>query len=192
MLDAVVAGEEIYSFLDGFSGYNQIRMALKDRDKTAFITEWGVYASTVMNFGLKNAPPTFQKWVMEIFGPYLTSFMKVFLDDFSVSGKKEDHLKHLRLCFEKCRESRLSLNPAKCAFAVKKGILLGHIISSEGIAIDPRKVEMIVKAPPPKTVKQVMRFIGQVKWHSRFLRYLAHVCIPLTQLTRKDTEFIWG
>ncbi|MCO5606372.1 hypothetical protein L7F22_060560 [Adiantum nelumboides] len=106
MLDSV-ARHEMYSFLDGFSGYNQIRMVPEDRDKTTFITEWGVFAYNVMGFGLKNAPPSFQKWVQAVFAPFLTTFMKVFLDDFSVFGKKEDHLKHLRLCLEKCREARL-------------------------------------------------------------------------------------
>ena len=118
LLDAV-AGHQMYSFLDGFSGYNQILMAPEDRDKTAFVTEWGVFASNVMTFGLKNAPPTFQKWVQEVFAPFLTTFMRVFLDDFSVFGNKSEHLGHLRLCFERCRLSRLSLNPAKCAFAVE-------------------------------------------------------------------------
>ncbi|MGC7965299.1 hypothetical protein ACP3WC_24220, partial [Salmonella enterica] len=63
---------------------------------------------------------------------------------------------------------------------------MGHIISKEGVSIDPRKVEAIRQAPEPKTLKQLTRFLGQVKWHSRFLRYLAHVCIPLTKLTKKD------
>ena len=59
-------------------------MAPEDRDKTAFVTEWGVFASNVMTFGLKHAPPTFQKWVQKVFEPFLTTFMRVFLDDFSV------------------------------------------------------------------------------------------------------------
>ncbi|MCO5580356.1 hypothetical protein L7F22_034222 [Adiantum nelumboides] len=117
--------------------------------------------------------------------------MSVFLDDFSVFGKKQEHLGHLRLCFQKCREFRLSLNLAKCAFLVKRGVILGHIISEEGVSIDPNKVEAIKKAPETKTVKQLGRFLGQIKWHNRFLRYLAHVCIPLTKLTKKDSVFEW-
>ena len=83
LLDAV-AGHQMYNFLDGFSGYNQISMAPEDRDRTAFVTQWGVFASNVMTFGLKNAPPTFEKWVQEVFAPFLNTFMRVFLDDFSV------------------------------------------------------------------------------------------------------------
>ena len=159
MLDTV-AGHEMYSFLDGFSGYNQVLMALEDRDKTTFVTEWGVFASNVMTFGLKNAPPTFQKWVQEVFEPFLTSFMRVFLDDFSVFGKKEDHLSHLRWCFEKCRMAGLALNPAKCAFAMKRGILLGQVISKDGMQVEDGKVVVIRDAPVPKTLRQVGRFVG--------------------------------
>ena len=181
----------MYIFLDGFSGYNQILMSPKDRDKTTFVTEWGVYASNVMTFGLKNAPPTFQKWVQEVFAPFLTTFMRVFLDDFSVFGKMSEHLFHLRLCFQKCRMSRLSLYPTRCSFAVKRGVLLGHIISEEGMQVDPRKVEVIQTAKPPSNVKELGRFIGHIKWHNRFLRYLSHVYVPLAKLTKKDARFVW-
>ena len=78
-------------------------MAPEDRDKTSFITKWGAFASNVMNFGLKNAPPAFQERIQEVFGPFLTSFMRVFLDEFSVFGTIQDHLYHLRLYFEKCK-----------------------------------------------------------------------------------------
>ncbi|MCO5573038.1 hypothetical protein L7F22_026803 [Adiantum nelumboides] len=94
-----VAGHEMYSFLDGFSGYNQICMAQEDQAKTAFIIAWGVFACTVMWFGLRNAPSTFQRDMFEIFGPYLTDFMRIFLDDLSVFGAQQEHLKHVRLCF---------------------------------------------------------------------------------------------
>ena len=88
ILDSIV-GHEIYTFLDGFSGYTQVLMAPKDRDKIAFITKWGAFASNDMNFGLKNAPPTFQKWIQEAFRPFLTLFMRVFLDEFSVIWKNK-------------------------------------------------------------------------------------------------------
>ncbi|MCO5613470.1 hypothetical protein L7F22_067747 [Adiantum nelumboides] len=166
-------------------------MAPEDEKKTAFITEWGVHASNVMTFGLKNAPPTFQNIVHLVFVEFLTTFKRVFLDDFSVFGKKQEHLQHLKLCFQKCREYRLSLNLVKCAFAIKRGFLLEHINSEEGISIDPRKVEAIRQALESKTLKQLTKFFEQVKWHNRFLRYLAHVCVPLTKLTKKDVIFEW-
>ena len=184
MLDAV-AGHEMYSFLDGFSGYNQVRMAFEDREKTAFITEWGAFASNVMMFGLKNAPATFQRMVQEIFYEYLTTFMRVFVDDFSVFGKQAEHLHQLMLCLEKCRQSKLKLNPAKCAFGVTSGVLLGHIVSKDGLAVDPRKVEVIRKLRTPSNIKELSRFLGQIKWHTRFMRYLSHIAYPLYALTKK-------
>ena len=99
--------------------------------------------AVVMMFGLKTAPTTFQRAITEIFGEYILVFMQVFLDDFSVYGTIADHLQHLQLCLERCRVSRLSLNPAKCAFGVTSGSLLGHIVSREGIAVDPNKVTAI-------------------------------------------------
>ena len=86
VLDAV-AGHEVYSFLDGFSGYNQIRMHPAGQEKTAFVTEWGVFVAVVMMFKLKTPPATFQRIIMEIFGEYIPTFMHVFLDDFAVYSR---------------------------------------------------------------------------------------------------------
>ena len=138
---------------------------------------------TVMWFGLRNAPATFQRDMIQIFGPYLTDFMRIFLDDLSVFGAKREHLSHLRLCFLKCWEVHFSLNPLKCAFAVKSGRLLGTVISAEGIAVDPDKISAIMKASPPATPRQCLGFLGQVRWHGRHLRFLAHIAAPLTALS---------
>ena len=115
VLDAV-AGHEVYSFLDGFNGYNQIRMHPDDQEKTTFVTEWGVFVAVVMMFGLKTTPTTFQRIIMEIFEEFIPAFMQVFLDDFAVYSKKGEHLDHLWLCLERCRGYRLSLNLVKCVF----------------------------------------------------------------------------
>ena len=105
--------------------------------------------------------------------------MQVFLDDFVVYSRKIDHFDHLRLCLERCRQGRLSLNPAKCAFGVTSGTLLGHIVSEEGIAVDPDKVKAILEAPAPLNAKALSRFLGQIRWHSRMIRYLADVATSL-------------
>ena len=162
VLDAV-AGHEMYSFLDGFCGYNQVCMHPEDQEKTAFVTEWGVFVVAVMMFGLKTAPTTFQRIISEVFEEYIPTFVQVFLDDFAVYEMCKDHLHYLRLCLEQCHAARLSLNPAKCAFDVTSGTLLGHIVSKEGIAVDPRKIEAIIKSPTPKNAKQLGRFLGQLR-----------------------------
>ena len=89
VLDAV-AGHEVYNFVDGFSGYNQIRMRPDDQEKMAFVTEWGVFVAVVMMFGLKTALATFQRIIMEIFGEYILGYMQVFLDDFWYTAGKQN------------------------------------------------------------------------------------------------------
>ena len=174
-----VAGHDCYSFLDGFSGYNQIRIYPDDQEKIAFVTEWGVFVAVVMMFGLKTTPATFQRIISEIFDDFIPTFMQVFLDDFTVYGQHTEHLQHLRLCLDRCRKARLSLNLAKCAFHVTSGALLGHIVSKEGITMDPAKVQAILHAPAPTTAKALNRFLGQIRWHSHMLRYLADFATPL-------------
>ena len=98
VLDAV-AGHEMYCFLDGFSGYNQVCMHPDDQEK-AFVTKWGVFVAVVMMFGLKTAPTTFQRIISEVFGEYIPTFMQAFLDDFAVYGRCKDHLHHPQLCLE--------------------------------------------------------------------------------------------
>ena len=97
----MVVGHEMFTFLDGFSRYNQIRMVEEDQEKTAFVTEWGVFVAVVMMFGLKTAPTTFQRIIMEIFAEYIPGFMQVLLDDFAVFGGRMEHLRHIRLCLQK-------------------------------------------------------------------------------------------
>ena len=85
---------------------------------------------------------------------------------------------HLRMCLEKCRGSRLSLNLAKCVFEVTSGALLGHVVSKEGIVVDSDKVKTILQAPTPSNTKVLSRFLGQIRWHSRMLRYLIDFATP--------------
>ena len=87
---------------------------------------------------------------------------------------------------------QMALNPYKCAIAVQRGKILRHIISKEGMAIDKDKTSAIQKAVAPKDAKGVLRVIGQVKWHNKYLWYLVDVTTPITYLTKQDVEFIWG
>ena len=97
---------------------------------------------------------------MEIFGEFIPAFMQVFLDDFAVYSQEGDHLQYLRLCLAKCRVYSLSLNPEKCVFEVSCGALLGHVVSNDGIAVDPHKVKAILEAPAPTTAKALSWFLG--------------------------------
>ena len=109
---------------------------------------------------------------------------------FVVYGTRGEHLGHLRLCLEQCRTSSLILNPTKCAFGVTSGALLGHIVSKEGITIDLNKIKAIIEAKTPTNAKILSCILGQIRWHSRMLRYLADFATPLRVVVHR-TPFKW-
>ena len=124
------AASAMYSFMDGFAGYNQIMMALVDKIKTAFITEWGVYCYKVMPFGLKNAGATYQRMAMTLFHDMMHKEIEVYVDDMMVkSATRVDHFEALDRFLARVEKYNLRLNPKKCIFGVTSGKLLRHIVS---------------------------------------------------------------
>ncbi|MCO5577550.1 hypothetical protein L7F22_031381 [Adiantum nelumboides] len=151
-----VAGREAYSFLDGFSRYNQLAIKPKDQHKTAFATEWGIFAYRVKPFGLTNALATFQRLMSHAFKEYLRQFLEIYMDDLCVHSLiRMDHIEHLTKIFEKCRLYWICLNPEKCVFMVRQGKILGHIVSKNKISTDMEKILVIVELPRPLRVKEV-------------------------------------
>nr|GEW23725.1 transposon Ty3-I Gag-Pol polyprotein [Tanacetum cinerariifolium] len=162
-----LASNEYYHFLDGFSGYFQIPIDLKDQEKTTFTCPYGTFAYYRMPFGLCNAPGTFQRCMMAIFHDMIEKTMEVFMEDFSVFGNPfQTCLPYLERTLKRCEDTNLCLNWEKSHFMVKEGIVLGHKISKEGIEVDKAKVDMIAKLPHPTTVKGIHSFLG----HSGFYR----------------------
>ncbi|MCO5564375.1 hypothetical protein L7F22_018035 [Adiantum nelumboides] len=159
MLDEI-AGHEMYSFMDGYSGYNELKIALEDREKTTFIPEWGVFMYLVMPFGLCNAPATFQRCMMEIFKEFLRKFLAIFVDDFTIYSTKKLHILFLEMVFLRCREKRICLNPFKSIFMVWKEQVLGHVVFKNGIEMDANKITCIQQARSPKNVSQLSLFLG--------------------------------
>ena len=140
----------MFSFMDGFSGNNQIRIAPEDQSKTTFLTPWGVFCYQVMPFGLKNARAIYQKAMVMIFHDMIHQELEVYVDDLIVKSRlKEGHIQDLKKVFERLRKYQLKLNPAKCTFGVTSGKLLGFLISQKGIEIDPSKIKAILKMPVP-------------------------------------------
>ena len=126
------------SFLDGFSGYNQIVVHPEDQEKTAFTTPWGTFKYSKMPFGLMNVGATFQRAMDISFVGEKDKFVLIYLDDITVfSSSHKDHLQHLKKFFLKCRQFGISVNPKKSQFALEEGKLLGHIVSAAGVKIDP-------------------------------------------------------
>ncbi|RVW63875.1 Retrovirus-related Pol polyprotein from transposon 17.6 [Vitis vinifera] len=138
-----------------------------------------------MPFGLCNAPATFQRCMVE-------RIMEVFMDDITVYGTSfEDCLSHLKDVFKRCIEKDLVLNWEKCHFMVNQGIVLGHVISKNGIEVDSAKVELIVKLPPPTNVKGIRQFLGHGGFYRRFIKDFSKISKPLCELLVKDAKFEW-
>ena len=134
-----MAGSALMSFMDGFSGYNQIKMAHKDMTKTTFTTEWGIYCYMVMPFGLKNARVTYQRMATTLLHDMTHNEIEVYVDDMIMKSKdRKGHIINLRKFFERIKKYRLRLNPQKCTFGVIARKLLGVLVSDKGIEVYPR------------------------------------------------------
>jgi hypothetical protein len=143
------AHSEALSFMDSFSGYNQIQIHLVDQYKIEFTTPWGTFSYRVMPFSLKNTGSTFQRTMRYIFHD-LARIILTYLDDLTTCSKKSiHHFKYLRVIFQWFRKYNIFLNPLKCLFCITTGRLLGLIVSQCGITVEPLKVQAITKIPPP-------------------------------------------
>ncbi|KAI5345569.1 hypothetical protein L3X38_013446 [Prunus dulcis] len=178
LVDAT-AGHELLSFMDAYSGYNQIFMHPPDSEHTAFITDKGLYCYNVMPFGLKNAGATYQRLVNKIFAGYIGNIMEVYVDDMLVKSRTaEDHLQNLSVMFGILKEYRMRLNPKKCAFSVSSGKFLGFMISQRGIEANPEKIKAIIDMERPKTTKDIQSLTGRVAALTRFISKATDKCVP--------------
>uniref|UniRef100_A0A2N9G208 Reverse transcriptase domain-containing protein n=1 Tax=Fagus sylvatica TaxID=28930 RepID=A0A2N9G208_FAGSY len=149
------AGHKLLTFMDAFSGYNQIVMDEGDQEKTSFITSRGLFCYKVMPFGLKNAGATYQRLMNRMFHDQIGRNVEVYVDDMLVKSKEEDgHLDDLRETFQTLRKYQMKLNPSKCAFGVYSGKFLGFMVSQRGIEANPDKIKAILEMQPPKNIKE--------------------------------------
>jgi hypothetical protein len=139
-----LAGAKVFSKVDLCSGYHQIKICLEDVPKTAFSTRYGLYEYLVMSFGLTNAPAHFMYLMNSVFMPEMDKFVVVFIDDILVYSKnEEEHEQHLWVILQRLRDHQLYAMFSKCAFWLKEVPFLGHVMSTEGIAVDPSKVQEV-------------------------------------------------
>jgi hypothetical protein len=186
VLDSLL-GKKFFSFLDGFSGYNQIKIAPQDQDKTTFTSPWGTFAYRVLPFGLCNAPTTFQRAVLGIFSDMLNDSMEIFMDDFTPYGVSfQEALENLEKVLKRCIQAQLSLSTEKCHMMMTEGIVLGHFISSQGIQVDPSKIQVIKNLPTPKTQTEVRSFLGHAGYYKRFIKNFSKIASPLFVLLMKN------
>ena len=173
------AEHKLLTFMDAFSGYNQIKMAKEDQEKTAFITSQGLYCYKVMPFGLKNAGATYQRLVNKMFGQQISRNMEVYVDDMLVKSKEElAHLDNLKETFATLKTHQMRLNPSKCVFGVASGKFLRFMVSQRGIEANSEKVRAIIDMTSPRTIKEVQKLTGRIAALNKFVSRATDKCLP--------------
>ncbi|GKE20065.1 putative reverse transcriptase domain-containing protein, partial [Tanacetum coccineum] len=186
-------GSSVYSKIDLRSGYHQLRVRDEDIPKTTFRTRYGHYEFQVMPFGLTNAPAVFMDLMNRVCKPYLDKFVIVFIDDILIySRNKEEHANHLRIILELLKKDKLYTKFSKCDFWISIVQFLGHIIDSQGIHVDPAKIEAVKNWAPPTTPTEIRQFLGLAGYYRRFIEGFSKIAKPLTKLTQKNKKYIWG
>ncbi|GJR93821.1 putative nucleotidyltransferase, ribonuclease H [Tanacetum coccineum] len=186
-------GSSVYSKIDLRSGYHQLRVREEDIPKTAFRTRYGHYEFQVMPFGLTNAPVVFMDLMNRMCKPYLDKFVIVFIDDILIySRNEEEHANHLRIILELLRKEKLYAKFSKCDFWIHIVQFLGHLIDSQGLHVDPAKIEAVKNWTSPTTPTEVRQFLGLAGYYRRFIEGFSKIAKPLTKLTQKNKSYIWG
>jgi hypothetical protein len=146
-----------------------------------------------MSFGLTNAPAHFMYLMNSVFMPELDKFVMVFIDDILIYSKtKEEHVEHLRIVLTRLREHQLYAKFSKCEFWLDTIPFLGHILSAQGVAVDPSKVKDILEWKPPTTVHQVRSFLGMAGYYRRFIPDFSKIAKPITELLKNHVKFVWS
>ncbi|GJZ78902.1 putative reverse transcriptase domain-containing protein, partial [Tanacetum coccineum] len=185
-------GSSVYSKIDLLSGYHQLRVREKDIPIMAFRTRYGHYEFQVMPFGLTNAPAIFMDLMNRVCKPFLDKFVIVFIDDILIYSKnKEEHKEHLRIILELLQKEKLYAKFSKCEFWLDFVKFLDHMINSQGVYMDPTKVEAIKSWSAPKSSIEVRQFLRLAGYYRRFIEGFSLIVKPLTKLTQKNKTYEW-
>ncbi|KAM2162751.1 hypothetical protein ACFX1Q_040507 [Malus domestica] len=185
------AGCEFMSFMDAYSGYNQILMNPPDQEHIAFTTERGLYCYKVMPFGLKNAGTTYQRLVNSMFTEQIGNSMEVYVDDMLVKSKHADqHITKLSETFTILKRYRTRLNSNKCDFGVGSGRFLGFMISQRGIEANLEKIKAILNIKELVTSKDIQSLTGKVAALTRFISKATDRCALFFKALKGSKKYI--
>jgi len=183
---------KMLSFLDAFSGYNQIKMHPNDESKTAFMTETCSYCYRVMPFGLKNAGATYQRLMDKFLAPMLGRNVQAYVDDMVVTSRERgQHAADLEELFATISKYRLKLNPEKCVFGVEAGKFLGFMLTERGIEANLDKCAAIIAMRSPTSVKEVQQLTGRMAALSKFVSAGGEKGHPYFQCLKRNSRFAW-
>ncbi|GJV09899.1 putative reverse transcriptase domain-containing protein [Tanacetum coccineum] len=186
-------GSSVYSKIDLRSGYHQLRVRDEDIPKTAFRTRYGHYEFQVMPFGLTNAPVVFMDLMNRVCKPYLDKFVIVFIDDILIySRNEEEHANHLRMILELLKKEKLYAKFSKCDFWIRIVQFLGHLIDSQGLHVDPAKIEAVKNwASPTTPTEKNKKYIWGEDQESAFQLLKQKLCeAPILALPEGNDDFV--
>ncbi|WVZ80504.1 hypothetical protein U9M48_027974 [Paspalum notatum var. saurae] len=186
-------GAKYFSKIDLRSGYHHMKIREEDIPKTAFVTRYGHHEFTVVPSGLTNAPAYFMNLMNLVLKEELDQFVLVFTDDILIYSKTcEQHEKHLRVVLEKLRKNQLYGKFSKCEFWLRKVALLGHVWTTQGVSVDPKKIEAVSNWKTPRNVTEIRRFLGLAKYYRRFIENFSKIAKPMTELLKDKVSFEWN
>ena len=159
----------------------------------AFSTRYGLYEFTVMSFGLTNAPVFFMSLMNTVFIEELDKFVMVFIDDILIYSKTDaKHVEHLRIVLGRLRDHQLYAKFSKCEFWLKEVAFLGHVLSENGVGVDPSKVQDVLNWVQPKNVTYIRSFLGLADYYRRFIENFSKIAKPMTELLNQGNVFEWS
>jgi hypothetical protein len=186
------SGYKMLSFMDAYSGYNQIKMSMADAPHTAFMANTCNYFYKVMPFGLKNAGATYQRLMDRVFAKQIGRNLEVYIDDMVIKSIDDhSHHKDLEEILTSVRKYNMRLNPTKYSFGVQAGKFLGFMLTSRGIEANPEKCKAIIEMRSPTSVKEVQQLTGRIAALSRFLSCAGEKSIHFFSTLKKGERFTW-
>ena len=184
------AGAAHYTTIDMNSGFWQVPMDDESKQYTAFtLGSMGLYECKSMPFGLCNAPPTFQRLMLNCLGELNLTYCLIYLDDVIIFSKtEEEHLERMRVVFDPFHEHGLKLKPSKCEVFKTKINYLAHHVSKRGVLPSKKNLEAIARCPPPDTYTKVKSFVGLIGHYRHFIKGFANITAPLYDLTSGENK----